>query len=35
LDAVVARIIERHGSLLSSGAVLIDEADPSEVPRML
>ncbi|HLI43601.1 MAG TPA: helicase-related protein, partial [Acidimicrobiales bacterium] len=35
LDAVVARIIERHGSLLSSGAVLIDETDPSEVPRVL
>ncbi|HLI14870.1 MAG TPA: helicase-related protein [Acidimicrobiales bacterium] len=35
LDAVVALTIERHGSLLSSGAVLIDDADPSEIPRVL
>ena len=35
MDAVVACILERHGSLLSSGAVLIDDADPSEVPRVL
>ena len=35
LDAVVALTIERHGSLLSSGAVLIDDRDPSEVPRVL
>ncbi|MHB8290095.1 MAG: helicase-related protein [Acidimicrobiales bacterium] len=35
LDAVVALTIERHGSLLSSGAVLIDDRDSSEVPRVL
>jgi superfamily II DNA or RNA helicase len=35
LDAVVALTIERHGSLLSTGAVLIDDTDPSEVPRVL
>ena len=35
MDAVVALTIERHGSLLSSGAVLIDDRDPSEVPRVL
>ena len=35
LDAVVALVIERHGSLLSTGAVLIDETDPTEVPRVL
>jgi len=35
LDAVVALTIERHGSLLSTGAVLIDETDPTEVPRVL
>jgi superfamily II DNA or RNA helicase len=35
LDAVVALTIERHGWLLSSGAVLIDDRDPSDVPRVL
>jgi SNF2 family DNA or RNA helicase len=35
LDAVVALTIERHGSLLSTGAVLIDETDPTDVPRVL
>ena len=35
LDAVVALTIERHGSLLSTGAVLIDDTDPTEVPRVL
>ena len=35
LDAVVALTIERYGSLLSSGAVLIDDHDPSEIPRVL
>jgi len=32
---VVALTIERHGSLLSTGAVLIDDTDPTEVPRVL
>jgi len=35
LDAVVALTIERHGSLLSTGAVLIDDTDPTDVPRVL
>ncbi len=35
LDAVVALTIERHGALLSAGAVLVDPADPSEVPGVL
>jgi superfamily II DNA or RNA helicase len=35
LDAVVALTIERHGSLLSAGTVLVDSTDPSEVPRVL
>ncbi|MGH9305975.1 MAG: helicase-related protein [Acidimicrobiales bacterium] len=35
LDAVVASVIERHGSLLGDGAVLVDDADPSEEPRVL
>ena len=35
LDAVVALTIERHGSLLSEGAVLVDDRDPCETPRVL
>ncbi len=35
LDAIVALTIERHGTLLASGAVLIDDRDPSEDPRVL
>ena len=35
LDAVVGLAIERYGGSLTQGAVLVDEADPSEVPRVL
>ncbi len=35
LDAVVGLAIERYGGSLTQGAVLVDDADPSEVPRVL
>ncbi|WP_306215137.1 helicase-related protein, partial [Actinoplanes sp. RD1] len=35
LDAVVDLVIERYGTLLKQGAVLIDANDPSEGPRLL
>ncbi len=35
LDAVVDLVIERHTTLLKSGAVLVDEHDPGEQPRLL
>lgn len=35
LDAVVDLVIERYGTLLKQGAVLIDANDPSEEPRLL
>ena len=35
LDVTVDLIIERFDSLLQSGAVLVDERDPGEVPRTL
>lgn len=35
LDGTIDLIIERYDSLLRQGAVLIDENDPSDVPRVL
>ena len=35
LDAVVDLVIERYGTMLTQGAALVDEADPSEIPRVL
>ncbi len=35
LDATVDLIIERYGTLLKSGAILIDANDPGEKPRLL
>jgi hypothetical protein len=35
LDAVVEVIIERYGELLRRGAILVDEGDPGEDPRLL
>jgi superfamily II DNA or RNA helicase len=35
LDGTIDLIIERYDSLLRQGAVLIDEADPGDVPRVL
>jgi SNF2 family DNA or RNA helicase len=35
LDGTIDLIIERHDSALRQGAVLIDEADPSQTPRVL
>jgi hypothetical protein len=35
LDAVVEAIIDRHGGLLRRGAILVDERDPGEQPRLL
>jgi superfamily II DNA or RNA helicase len=35
LDAVVDLVIERYGTLLKQGAILIDGADPGEEPRLL
>lgn len=35
LDAVVDLVVERYGTLLKQGTVLVDGADPSEEPRLL
>src|SRR5690606_37213936 len=35
LDAVVDLIIERYGTLLKQGAILVDGTDPGEEPRLL
>ncbi|GIJ37372.1 RNA helicase [Micromonospora andamanensis] len=35
LDAVVAAVIERHGALLRQGALLVDERDAGDQPRLL
>jgi superfamily II DNA or RNA helicase len=35
LDAVTGLIIERHGTLLKQGTILIDEHDPGDEPRLL
>ncbi|MBC9002966.1 helicase-related protein [Micromonospora aurantiaca (nom. illeg.)] len=35
LDAVVEATIDRHGDLLRRGAVLVDERDPNDQPRLL
>jgi len=35
LDAVLDLIIERYGTLLKQGTVLVDRHDPSETPRLL
>jgi superfamily II DNA or RNA helicase len=35
LDAVVDLIIERYGTLLKNGAILLDANDPGEEPRLL
>ena len=35
LDAVIDLILEKHRPIMKEGAVLIDEADPSEEPRSL
>jgi superfamily II DNA or RNA helicase len=35
LDAVIDLVLEKHRSVMKEGAVLVDEADPSEEPRAL
>jgi len=35
LDATIDLVLERHGEVLKRGAVLVDEDDPGEQPRML
>jgi superfamily II DNA or RNA helicase len=35
LDGTIDLIIERHDAALRQGTVLVDEADPSEIPRVL
>jgi len=35
LESARDLLVERHGSLLQQGAVLVDEADESEAPRLL
>jgi len=35
LDATIDLILERHGDLLRRGAVLVDEGDPGEAPRLV
>src|SRR5262249_33528008 len=35
LDSTIDLVLERHGELLKRGAVLIDEADQGENPRLL
>ena len=35
LSATIDLILERHGQLLKRGAVLVDEEDPRETPRLL
>ncbi len=35
LEAVVALTLERHGEVLARGAVLVDEGDDGEAPRVL
>lgn len=35
LDAALDLLIERYGGLLAQGAGLVDDADPSEAPRVL
>jgi superfamily II DNA or RNA helicase len=35
LDAAVDLLLERYGTLLRQGAVLVDDTDPSEAPRVL
>jgi len=35
LNSTIDLILERHGELMKRGAVLVDENDPSETPRML
>src|SRR5262249_27808792 len=35
LDAVVEAIVERYGDLLRRGAILVDERDPGDAPRLL
>ncbi len=35
LDATIDLVLEKHGELMKRGAVLVDEADASETPRIL
>lgn len=35
LDSTIDLVLERHGDLMKRGAVLVDENDPSEEPRLL
>ena len=35
LDSTIDLILERHGELMKRGAVLVDEADPGDTPRLL
>jgi len=35
LDATIDLVLERHGEVLKRGAVMVDEDDPGEQPRML
>ena len=35
LDATIDLILEQHGQLMKRGAVLVDENDASETPRLL
>lgn len=35
LDATIDLILERHGELMKRGAVLVDDTDPGETPRVL
>ncbi len=35
LDGTIDLIVERHGSLLRHGAVLVDDDDPGDTPRVL
>ena len=35
LDATIDLILERYGELLKRGAILVDDSDPSETPRLL
>jgi superfamily II DNA or RNA helicase len=35
LEAVIDRVLERQGTVLSQGTVLVDETDPGEAPRVM
>ena len=35
LDATIDMMLERYGELMKRGAILVDEADPGETPRLL